>query len=79
MCEVVQIGDCGVAIICGDPIDHVCNEDAMVYGLRNGERKFFTDSGEERLYYENNYKEILSGSVACSLCGRAAIDDAMRL
>lgn len=74
MCELIKIGD-STAFICRgnhDPVDHKCNEDATVYELRTGQR--ITLSAGDKKYYEDNYKEIVSGSVACSICGRTAID-----
>lgn len=79
MCEIINIGN-STAFICRgnhEPIDHKCNEDAVVYDLRNGERVTLIENDKQ--YYEDNYREIIGGSVACSKCGRAAIDNAMWL
>jgi hypothetical protein len=66
-----------IAIVCGGkPVDHKCNEDATVFYLRNGERKFFKNIRGANKFYNKNYKDIMSGSCACSICQRAPIDDA---
>lgn len=78
MCEVIKIGN-GTAIICRgnheSPIcEHKCNEVASVYELRNGERIFIIDNDDQ--WFAENFKEVISGSVACSICRRAVIDNA---
>lgn len=77
-CKVIDLGD-STAIMCGgEPTDHKCNEDAICYDTNEG-RFFFNDSKEANKWYNDNYKNVRSGSVACSICGRAAIDNAMWL
>jgi hypothetical protein len=71
--------DNGSAIMCGgEPTDHKCNEDAVCYETNEG-RFFFKNKEEADEWFNNNYKDVSSGSVACSICGRAAIDNAMWL
>jgi hypothetical protein len=53
-------------------IDNVCYE-------TNEGRFFFKNKEEADEWFNNNYKDVSSGSVACSICGRAAIDNAMWL
>ena len=73
-CKTVEI-EGSTAIMCGgEPTDHVCNEDATIFILSNGDRIPYTDEN-----YEKHFKEIRGGSVACTICGRAAIDNAMWL
>lgn len=75
MCEIIKIGDSTVIICGGHKKDHVCNEDATVYELRDGKRFTFTDKEQEVKWCDDNFKNIVMGSVACSICGRADIDD----
>ena len=77
MCEVIKLGDC-TAIICGRK-DHECDEKATVYGTRNGQDFYFKDANEGKKWYDKNYRDVTMGSVACSICGRAAIDDAWKM
>lgn len=79
MCKIIKISEDSTAIICGGHKDHKCNEDAVVYGTNDGKRYFFTNKEEEKKWYDEHYKETIMGSVACSICGGAAIDNAWRL
>jgi len=73
-CRQFKIGDTTGFICGGEPADHTCNEDATIYILKSGERIPMTDDNFEK------YKdEITGGSVACSICGRAMIDNASYL
>ena len=77
-CKVINLGD-STAIMCGGELtDHQCNEDAICYDTNKG-RFFFKDSKEADKWYNDNYMSVRGGSVACSICGRAAIDNAMWL
>jgi hypothetical protein len=77
-CKLVNLGE-STAIICGgEPTDHQCNEDAICYDTNEG-RFFFKNSEDARKWYDDNYKSVVGGSVACSICGRASIDNAMWL
>jgi len=77
-CKMINLGE-STAIICGgEPTDHKCNEDAICYDT-NEDRFFFNDSKEAQKWYEQNYKHVHSGSIACSICHRAAIDNALWL
>lgn len=77
-CKIIDLGD-STAIMCGgEPTDHKCNEDAICYNTNEG-RFFFKDSKEADKWYNDNYKNVRGGSVACSICWRAAIDNAMWL
>lgn len=62
---------CNSAFICGGKSDHVCNEDAVVILLADGSRVEDTPENQKK-YYE----QMRGGSVCCSICGRAAIDNA---
>lgn len=79
MCEVIKIGEDSTAIICGGKKDHVCNENGTVYGTKDGKRHFFKKGSEAEKWYAENYQEANMGSVACSICGGAAIDSAYKL
>jgi len=71
-CKTIKLGE-ATAIICGgEPSDHKCNEDASILILKNGDRISGTEENNEK-----HYKELVGGSVCCSICGRAAIDNAM--
>ena len=66
-------------IICGCKKDHECNEDATVYETRDGNRHTFKDDSEAKTWHQENYQNVLMGSVACSICGEAMIDSAWML
>ncbi len=71
-CKTIKLGD-ATAIMCGgEPTDHKCNEDASVLLLKDGSRVKDADG-----YYEKHWENVVGGSVACSICGRAMIDNAM--
>jgi len=73
-CRIININKT-TAIVCGgEPSDHKCNEDAICYDT-NEDRFFFKDKKEADKWYSDNYKNVKSGSVACSICERAAIDN----
>jgi len=75
-CKIINLGD-SAAIICGSDItDHECNEEAMVFGTASGKSLFFEDGNVGQEWYRDTEENVTSGSVACSICGRAAIDDA---
>ena len=65
-------------IICGgkDNSDHDCEEyyTESILLLEDGSR--IENNEENRAKYE---KEVRGGSVSCSVCGHAAIDDAWML
>jgi len=66
-------------IICGGPKDHECNEEGRCYETRNGQRFYFRNASEGEEWYNLNYMVVIMGSVACSICGDALIDDAWKL
>lgn len=69
-CEVIKVGE-ATAIICGRK-DHECDDKAGVILLRDGSRVEATDENRKK-YWENG---MISGeSCACSICGRASIDN----
>lgn len=73
MCQLIQLENGATAFMCncGKNKDHECNEDSVVLLLDDGNRVEYTPENQEK--YQN---EIRGGSVCCSICGRAAIDDA---
>lgn len=90
-CEIIKIGDT-TAIICGgEPKDHKCNEKDTIYEFSDGFRGTLFDKAkqeklnlnlcdEDKLYFLRQKDiNIRSASVACSICGRAAIDNAWYL
>lgn len=58
---------------------HECNELAAVYALKSGERFFFTDDKEADKWCKENGPNIVMGSVACSICKKAAIDTEFKM
>lgn len=70
-CKIIQIDETTTAIVCGGPADHVHNEDGRVLLLSGGEQVEDTDENEKK--YAD---KIVGGSVCCTICGHAAIDDA---
>lgn len=77
MCDVIKIGE-STAIICGRHKDHECDEKAIVYET-NEQRFYFRSDTEAQKWYDDNHVPITMGSVACSICGGAMIDNAWRL
>ena len=73
MCEVIDLGGGRTAMICnGHKMnhDHVC-DDVVLLILSDGNR--VPDTDKNRALHK---KEVRGGTVACSICGRAAIDSA---
>ncbi len=72
-CKVIQLGD-STAIMCGGKGDHECDSAGEgVLLLSSGKRVSSTNANQEKYG-----REITGGSVTCSICGRAAIDNAMQ-
>lgn len=72
MCELITLENGATAFVCrGHTKDHKCNEDLVVFLLADGRR--VPDTEENRKKY---WGDVRGGSVACSICGHAAIDDA---
>ena len=87
-CRHIQIGNI-TAILCGgEPTDHVCNEKDTVYGFSDGfNGTLFEKARAEKLnlnmcdadklhFLREKDINVISASVACSICGRATIDNA---
>lgn len=72
MCELIKLKDGKFAFTCscGHTL-HECNEDSSILILSNGERVEDTPENQKK-----HYKKVRGGSVACSICGKAAIDNA---
>lgn len=62
-----------VTLKCGTK-DHECNDIAIVFKTKSGERHYFDNKRAADSWYDENFKEVTTGSVACSICGTAAID-----
>ena len=73
MCELIVLENGSTAFICncGKSKDHVCNSDGAILILSSGER--IEDNEQNR---DTRWNEVQGGSVCCTICGRAAIDDA---
>lgn len=78
MCKIIKIGE-STAIICGEQNDHECDEKASVYETKDGQRFYFRSDEEAKRWYDENYMHTIMGSVACSVCGGAAFDNAWKL
>lgn len=61
-------------IVCGGKGNHKCNEDLIFFDT-SGDRVTFTDQKKAQDWYSENGEKVRSGGVACSICGRAAIED----
>lgn len=91
-CKTIKIGE-ATAFICGCKPDHECNDRGpIIYGFSDGDRGTLFDKckaekvspqvlqmcDRDKLYFlEQMDITTTSGSVSCSICGRAAIDNAM--
>lgn len=89
-CKLIELGDGARAIICGCPeaADHVCNEKADRYEFSDGFQGTLLEKimhekmnpnmcDDDKLYFLHQRGiSVRSWSVACSICGRAAIDNA---
>lgn len=69
-CQVIKIDENITAIVYGAPADHKCNEDGRILLLSNGERIEHTDENLKK-----HIQNVVGGSVCCTICGHAAIDD----
>lgn len=87
-CRHIQIGNTSAILCGGEPTDHKCNDRALIYGFSDGFRgTLFEKAKEEKLnlnmcdedkryfLYKKGIRTTF-GSVACSICGRAEIDNA---
>lgn len=77
MCDVINNGNIA-AIICGGHKDHDCDDMASVYETKDGQRFLFRSDTEAKKWYNDNYMHTTMGSVACSICGVAKIDNAWK-
>lgn len=79
MCQLIKVGE-SLAIVCGgERLDHQCNESGIVYETTSGERLYFKSSEDSLQWYNQHHTETIMGSVCCSVCGHAVIDDAYKL
>ena len=69
-CEQIQIGDISIIKCGGKPSDHQCNEDLNVLILSDGNTVENTPEN-----YEQYLKNVVGGSVGCSICERLGIDN----
>ena len=87
-CNIIKFDHC-TAIVCGGELtDHKCNERSTIYEFSDGFRGTLFEKAikehinpqmcdEDKLYFLRQKDiGIRSASVACSICGRAAIDNA---
>ena len=86
-CKFIDLGD-ATAIICGGkPTDHECDDKETVYEFSDGFQGTLFDKArkekmnlnmcdDDKLYFlRERGISIRSASVACSICGRAEIDN----
>lgn len=73
MCELINLPGGGTAFICNghNGKSHECNEDGGVLILDGGTH--VPDTEENRKIFDD---KIRGESVACTICGHAAINDA---
>lgn len=90
-CRIInQDGLSGIA--CGgEATDHECDEKSIVYTFSDGFRGSLFEKAKaeslnlnmcdkDKMYFLNEKNiRLISGSVACSICGRAAIDNIGRM
>ena len=69
-CRRFKIGE-ATGFICGGTSKHICDSNLSLLLLENGKRIMDTPDNREK---HDGF--IVGGSVACSICGRAAIDNA---
>lgn len=87
-CKHIQIGSTSIISCGGEPADHICNDKTSVYVFSDGfQGTLFEKAKKEKLnlnmcdddkifFLREKEIYITSGSVACSICGRAEIDNA---
>ena len=90
-CKTIKTNSFSAIICGGEPNDHTCDDKLTVYEFSDGFRGTLFDKAKaerlnlnmcdsDKLYFLRQKDiEIKSISVACSICGRAAIDNAMWL
>lgn len=91
-CKLIDLGDGVRVIICGCPetADHVCDEKAEMYEFSDGFRGTLLEKvlhekmnpnmcDDDKVYFLNQRDIFVRAwSVACSICGRAEIDNAWK-
>ena len=90
-CRFIDLG--GIQIIeCGGEVkDHVCDDKLLIYDFSDGFRGTLFDKAKEeglnlnmcdddKMYFIRQRDiDVMGCSVACSICGRTAIDEIMWL
>ena len=72
MARIIKINGLGTFYWKEDP-DHKCNEEASIYTDSDGGSYFFNDSNKADEFLKNTSLNIVSGSVACSICKKSYI------
>jgi len=90
-CRTIIIDNMSGIMCGGETTDHECDEKATIYGFSDGfSGTLFTKAKQEKLnlqmcdedklyFLSEKGIDLVSMSVACSICGRAAIDNAWYL
>jgi len=90
-CRTIIIDNMSGIMCGGETTDHECDEKATIYGFSDGfsgtlftkvkqEKLNLQMCDEDKLYFLSEKGiDLVSMSVACSICGRAAIDNAWYL
>lgn len=86
-CISLNIGGSRAIVCGGEPTDHKCDKKKTIYEFSDGSRgTLFEKARKEKLnlsmcdddkihFLRERGITIRGGSVACSICGRAAIDE----
>lgn len=86
-CNIIKFDNINAIVCGGEPNDHKCNEKDTVFEFTDGFRgNLFEKAKQEKLnlnmcdqdklyFLQQKDIHIRSASVACSICGRAAIDN----
>lgn len=86
-CNIINLGDVKIISCGGEPNDHECNDNGLVYEFSDGFRGTLFDKAkaeklnlnmcdDDKLYFLRERDiEVNACSVACTICGRAAMDN----
>ncbi len=90
-CKHIIIDENSSAFVCGGKQDHECDSKLSVYGFSDGDSGTIQDKAKkEKIYFSMCEHDLIMtlndrdihitwASVACSICGRAAIDDMLNM
>ncbi len=90
-CKIIDLGKSTTIICGGEPQDHECNERSHIMGFSDGTRGTLFEKAkseklnlnmcdEDKVYFlDQKGIHITMESIACSICGRAEIDNMLWL